>query len=354
MKLEILTGWMLFAVALLGIGSAVGDENESFRIIVPAPEGDRFCHLSWPKVVKADDGSIVVAYIAGRKHVNGDGCPAVSVSQDGGQSFTSPEVLKTFDSTMPYQHAANLAIGKAKDGAIVLMVMAFTDDLRNNIYGWRSEDHGKTWKSTDTSAIGESKTGSVFGHVFQVPNEGLAVCGHYRKPHGDGLWIAYSKDDGRTWNPPKTITTNKYYEPTFISTGGRLIGLVRENSAHAYHQYTSDDRGVSWQFQPSVIQGNKDANHPSPFIVSDPTQPDRLYALQTERTDKNQISLWQAESDTLQWKRNRLLTSSPGVEDFGYPWMTHLTGNEWFMVYYAGESDGPNAIYGRTITISPR
>ncbi|WP_417736494.1 hypothetical protein [Rosistilla oblonga] len=113
MELNTFTGLLLAAVTLTGGQSAVSGEGSPTRIIVPAPEDARFCHLSWPKVIKADDGSIVVAYIAGSKHVNGDGCTAVSVSNDGGNSLTSPHVLKTFDSRMRYQHAANLAIGKA-------------------------------------------------------------------------------------------------------------------------------------------------------------------------------------------------------------------------------------------------
>ncbi|WP_417740259.1 sialidase family protein [Rosistilla oblonga] len=121
MKLDIFTGLMIAVVTLMGGQSAVSGQGSSNQIIVPAPEAARFCHFSWPKVTKADDGGIVVASIAGRKHVNGDGCPAVSVSNDGGKSFTSPHVLKTFDSTMKYQRAANLAIGKAENGAIVLM-----------------------------------------------------------------------------------------------------------------------------------------------------------------------------------------------------------------------------------------
>lgn len=354
MKFALFAGLILTALLSTNVDVAPGaEEEEASRVIVPAPEDARFCHLSWPKVVKANNGNLVVAYIAGRKHVNGDGCPAVSVSSDGGKSFTPPHVLKTFDSSMPYQHAANLAMGMAEDGSLVLMAMAFTDDLRNNIYGWRSEDHGKTWKPVDTSELGENKTGSVFGHVFPVSGRGLAVCGHYRQPRGSGLWIAFSEDDGRTWGPAETITTKKYFEPTFTSTGGRIIGLVRENAAHAFHQYVSDDGGRSWQFQPSLIQGSKKAIHPSPYVASDPTQRQRLYALQAERTAENNINLWQADRDTLEWKQKRVLTSAPGVEDFGYPWMTHLDGNQWFMVYYAGEKDGPNSIYGVTITITP-
>ncbi|QDV12793.1 hypothetical protein CA51_26790 [Rosistilla oblonga] len=85
---------------MMGVQSAVAGEGSPTQIIVPAPEVARYCHLSSAKVIKADDGSIVVAYIVGRKHVNGDGCPAVSVSNDGGKSFTSPHVLKTFDKMM--------------------------------------------------------------------------------------------------------------------------------------------------------------------------------------------------------------------------------------------------------------
>jgi hypothetical protein len=327
-----------------------GDFGEP-RIIVPAPTDPRYHHLAWPKVVTANDGTIVAAYITARKHVNGDGCPAVSISRDGGRTFTEPQILKHFDSTMPYQHGANLALGKAKDGALVLMVMAFTDGLRNNIYGWRSQDHGQSWSRTDTSALGKNQTGSVFGHVFPVPGKGLAVCGHYRQPKGCGLWIAYSTDHGMIWSGPNTITTNKFFEPTFVHSSDRLIGLVRENAAFAYHQYVSDDLGANWRFEPKALQGDAKANHPSPFVVVDPSNPKRLLALQTERNKSRSIHLWQADADSLKWHRIGRIVSHPTAEDFGYPWMTHLDGNDWFLVYYGGEKDGPNSIYGMKLTV---
>ena len=323
------------------------------RVIVPAPKDSRYHHLAWPKVVAANDGTIVTAYIAARKHVNGDGCPAVSISRNGGKTFSQPNILRHFDRSMHYQHGANLALGKAEDGALVLMVMAFTDDVRNNIYGWRSTDNGTTWSAADTSALGPNKTGSVFGHVFAVPGRGLAICGHYRQPTGNGIWVAYSRNHGKSWGPPTTITTNRFFEPTFVHSSGRLIGLVRENAAHAYHQYTSADSGKTWRFKPQALQGDPKANHPSPFIVVDPTNPKRLLALQTERNKSRQIHLWQADADTLQWRRLGRVVSHPTAEDFGYPWMTHLGDNDWFLVYYGGEKDGPNSIHGMKIRVPP-
>ena len=329
-------------------------EYGSARAIVPAPSDARFAHLAWPKVIKADDGTLIVAYDAGRHHANGEGCPAVSISGDGGKTFTPPQVLMTFDKTTKYLHSGNLAIGKAEDGAIVLMAMAHTLNESNAIFGWRSGDSGKTWQQIDTSKLSDNKTGSVFGHVFGVPGKGLAVCGHYREPKGTGIWIAYSSDKGKSWGDPQVITTNNYAEPAFIFTGGRLIGLVRENSACAYHQYISEDLGATWQFQPKAIQGNPEAAHTSPFLLADPLQPGTFYALQSERTrDKkiNNIHLWRARGESLPWERLGLVTSCPNVEDFSYPWMCHMKGNEWYLVFYAGMVNGPSSIYGMTIAI---
>ncbi|MCB1064376.1 MAG: exo-alpha-sialidase [Verrucomicrobiae bacterium] len=319
--------------------------------MVRAPKVERFAHLSWPKLVITPDGTLVTAYISGREHVNGDGCPTVSVSTDGGKSFSEPNVLREFDETMPYQHAANLAMGVAEDGAVVLLAMAFTDDERNSIFGWRSEDSGRSWVPVDTSSLGESKTGSVFGHVFSVPGKGLAVCGHFRKPKGYGIWIAYSQDQGKTWGEPQKITENKYFEPTFIYAGERLIGLVRENSAHAYHQYVSNDFGETWERTESALQGNPSAVHPSPFLNEDPEHPGQLYALQSERGKKHQIHLWKANTVDLKWEHIDLLVDVPTDKDFSYPWMVPLGGGKWFLVYYSGEKHGPNSIWGMDLVL---
>ena len=345
---------MLTGMMVLTNTSGMAGDYGSSRVIVPAPMDARFAHLAWPKVIKADDGTLIVAYDAGRVHANGEGCPAVSLSGDGGKTFTPPKILMTFDKATPYLHSGNLAIGKAEDGAIVLMAMAHTYDERNSIFGWRSGDSGKTWRQVDTDKLGDSKTGSVFGHVFSVPGRGLAVCGHFRKPKGAGIWIAYSADQGKTWGDPRIITANDYVEPAFIYAGGRLIGLVRENSACAYHQYVSEDLGDTWQFQPKAIQGNSAAVHTSPFLLADPVQPCTFYALQSERAgDKkiNRIFLWRAQGDSLPWQRLGLVASCPGVEDFSYPWMCQLKGREWFLVFYAGLVNGPSSIYGMTMTI---
>ena len=314
------------------------------RVAVPAPKDERYAHLAWPKVAEAPDGTLALAYVAARKHANGDGCPAVSISMDGGRSFSPPEILREFDGTKDYQHCGNLALGLAPDGAVVLLAMAFTDNKRNSIFGWRSTDSGRSWESVDTSSLGSSRTGSVFGHVFAVQGGRLAVCGHYRRPKGTGIWIAYSRDDGKTWGPPRTIAQKEYYEPCFIHTAGRLIGLVRENRAKAYHQFVSDDLGETWQEAERAVAGAA-ACHPSPCIAADPNDPSRIYCLQSQRTKRGEIYLWSSDAKELAWQKHGLVVSFEGCQDYTYPWMTHLRDDEWFVVFYAGKTSGANSIY---------
>ena len=318
------------------------------EVIVPSPASHAVRHLAWPKIIRAGDGTLVLAYSAGIGHNVGASGLAVSLSHDGGRSFSAPELLCYYPKEgEPYRDVGNLALGMGDDGAVVLLAMAFDDGNANTILGWRSLDQGKTWQRTDTSAIGNNKTGSVFGHVFAVAERGLAACGHYRMPKGTGIWIAYSGDNGKSWGAPRTITTEPFVEPVFIHTEGRLVGLVRQRTACAYHQLVSDDFGESWRCTERAIQGNAEAVHPSPFLTVDPDDPQHLYALVSERGPANRISLWHAHIEMLQWKRIGLVTTGDG--DWTYPWMTPLENNGWFVVYYQGTKEA-SSIYGVRMT----
>src|SRR5215213_10931199 len=90
------------------------------RVAVAPPENPRYQHLAWPKAVRAADGTVVLGYLAGTHHGNGS-CPAVSVSTDGGQTFTAPNVLKEFGPGMEYTNSGNMALGLAHDGAVILL-----------------------------------------------------------------------------------------------------------------------------------------------------------------------------------------------------------------------------------------
>jgi hypothetical protein len=330
--------------------------------LVPAPADARFAHLSWPKIVRATDGTLVLAYIAGRFHgPDGEGCPAVSISTDGGATFSAPIILREYGAHDRYTSAGNVALGLAEDGAVVLLTMTYAGNIRSTVAGWRSTDNGTSWQDIDTATLADNRTGSVFGHVFTVPGNGLAVCGHYRagSQPTEGMWIAYSSDNGRHWGVPRCLSTESLYEPAVLYSAGRLIGLVRAGTGADtfYWQAVSDDLGATWHFTKAALtpSGADPVRMPSPCIVADRTDPQRLFALQTERatgksTLPGAITLWTADARTLAWRRLGIVARFPselGVNnDFGYPWITQLDDHTWQVVWYCGQMHGPNALYG--------
>jgi hypothetical protein len=349
----------LLVCSLLAVGQSgpLGGDYGTPHVVVPAPEDARYSHLGWPKIVQAADGTLVVACLAGRAHTV-DGSPAVSISTDRGKSFSPPAPLASFDRTTEYRHSGNLAMGRAEDGSIVVLAMAFSGDAKNTIFGWRSEDSARTWQPVDTSALAENKTGSVYGHVFPAGERGLAVCGHYRKPSqpfDQGIWIAFSADHGKTWGPPQRIAAEKLAEPAVICTAGRFLGLFRDAEKSWRYWHAVSDDGNTWQVEPGPI-ANPETKHsqPSPFIVADPTEPNRLYAMQSQRgvegDTKGRIYLWTADARRLDWKRLGLVaalsTADKENSDWSYPWMTRLDDGDWFVVFYAGKGTGANSIYG--------
>lgn len=328
------------------------------KVVVPAPKEPRFAHLSWPKAVRVQDGTIVLAYIAGAFHgTHGGGSPAVSISTDGGRTFSPPQVLREFAKGKDYTQSGNLALGVAADGALVLLAMAFDDDAGNNIFGWRSTDSGRTWTTTDTSALGPDKTGSVFGSIIEVPGRGLTALGHYRapsKPHGKGIWMASSKDAGRSWGEAVQITDVSAVEPALIRTEDRLIAFLRGKSmAGTQFVSVSDDGGMTWKTERSVLgpESGEPYNLAAPCAVVNPQKPSEVFVLTTERSKTDlpgRIWLWKGDARRLDWQRERVLLEFPkdkAQNDLGYPWLVHVEGRRWLMFYYHGHVHGTNSIW---------
>jgi hypothetical protein len=278
----------------------------------------------------------------------------------------------------------------------VLLAMAYSGNTHNTILGWRSTDGGARWTRVDTSALADNKTGSVYGHILQVPGVavrklgqaphdqtnsalsnpearsepvpcshspgvGLVVFGHYRQPSqpSTGIWMSVSRDHGLTWGPPLVVTETPYFEPAFTFTQGRFVGLLRlpsDGQARRYDEAVSDDLGESWQIRPSkiAIPEGQPGRQPSPFITVSPTDPAKLYALQSMRDQgdesRGRVYLWTADAQQLDWQRQGVVVSIPAtaanLADWSYPWMTPVGDGQWMLAFYAGSSRGANSIYG--------
>lgn len=317
------------------------------RIAVPASDNPRFAHLAWPKAVRTADGTIVLGYQIGTHHGDGS-CPAVSLSTDGGKTFSAPNILREFGPGMEYTNSGNMAIGLAHDGAVIILSHGHRGNETNNIFGWRSTDSGRTWKPVDTAALGPNKTGSSTGSIAQLPGKRLMVVGHYRdgsKPFVRGIWQSVSEDDGLTWGEPSQVSNVDAGEPVLVRSGDRLMVFIRGRGPAAVHQFiaVSDDFGKTWVTELSNIgiRSPHSTLITHPFAMVDPRNPARLIAATFERPLPASAELWSADPKTLKFTHERRLLTLPKIEgdphtDFGYPWLVQVEGDHWLMFYYHG------------------
>ena len=318
-------------------------------------------------MVITENGTIIASYIAARFHGSGgEGCPAISISTDSGATLSPPRIVHRFSAGDTFDHSGNTALGIARDGAIVLLAMGFRKDEAHTILGWRSTDEALNWKAVDTAKLANDRSGSVYGNILNLPTGRLMVFGHYRSPRPEeGIWVATSDDDGRSWSGPRQVANAPLVEPAATLSGGRMVALYREHGKQLHSQTwqaISDDLGENWDIKRDGIVSSDPERfrRPSPFITFDPLKPDKLYSLVTERhvpgNTPGTITLWTSDLHNLRWTKIGLLTTLPRDEgnlnrDFGYPWMVPLGGNRWFVLFYFGESSGPCALWSLEMKI---
>lgn len=335
--------------------AAHAPNGDHVRIAVEPPSNPRFAHLAWPKAVRTADGTIVLGYLAGTHHGN-ESCPAVSISTDGGKTFSAPQVLREFGPGQEYTNSGNMALGIAHDGAVLLLAHGHTAKT-NHIFGWRSADSGRTWQPVDTSALGPNKTGSSTGTIVQLPDNRLMVTGHYRqgsKPFETGIWQSISSDDGRTWGEPRMVNNLNAGEPVLVRHGDQLLVFIRGRGPAGARQFVSvsDDWGQTWRTD--LLNITAISKHTSslahPFAMVNPRRPNELIAVTFERPAPGSAQLWRGDAKTLKFKHDRTLLELPKIigdpnTDFGYAWLVPTEGNKALVFYYHGQARGPNPIW---------
>jgi hypothetical protein len=351
------------AVEALPSWAARATNSGVVQMAVAPPTDARWTHLGWPKAVRTPAGTIVLAYLAGETHAGAGSSPVVSLSTDAGRTFTPPRVLREFSANTEYTASGNVAAGLTVENAIIVLAMAYRGNEGNNIYGWRSQDEGRTWQEVDTSQLGPNKTGSVAGNIIQLPGQKLMVMGHYRKgakPYDTGIWQSVSKDHGRSWSAPIMVTNIEGVEPVLVRARDRLLVFIRGRGQAAARQYiaVSDDFGETWRVQLSgiVAQSPHTTDLAHPFAMLDPSDPAKLVVVTAERPVPGSIWLWHGSADQLDFKVDRKLLDVPKIEgsrntDYGYTWLLPVDGRRCLMFYYHGMSNGPNAIWVTEVKI---
>lgn len=333
-----------------------GDFGAPRVIVTEAYPGHR--HLGWPKLVSDGGDNLAVGFVGAKEHFKGAGQTGVAVSSDGGRTFSAP-VYQRDSNSRRCPHTANLVMGAAA-GRFFLLNMAYDGGSESIVVGRTSDDFGRTWKLADTTLITSNRTGSVFGHVIDAGGGRLAVFGH-RRPKGEpagGIWMSLSNDRGASWGEAKDVLPGKgLVEPDFVCVRGGFVGLVRQNGVDGYWQVRLNEAGDLTD-GPTLVLGDGVRGHgfPSPCLVADPKDPDRLYLLRSRRftffgnrPNDGEIDLWTASAKKLDWRRLGTVVTIRGVQDFGYPAFAPTKGGAWLAVFYAGKNKGNSDIYAVSV-----
>lgn len=288
---------------------------------------------SWPIIVKAKNGDIIVFYSKGSQHVNDPTRKIVSKrSTDGG--------ILWGDETVVYDSIYDDSVFSpcvTSTGAIVIIIRSF--DISNNIINHgviRSQDNGYTW--TSFSKISIPSTAIIVNKIIEIPNKGL-MAGWGDRPYT--FEILWSYDDGITWVNQSIITgdpNNSPLEPRFSYIGnGKIIGIGRTNEVgKGLFQMQSSDYGNTW----TIYRTNITDQYWTPTaILYKNGFIDILYYHRTIGVLRHRQShfsnIW---DNPLNWSDSQIYDyGSINIADAGYPDSIFVDDRICLCVYYSGD-----------------
>ncbi|MDC0335665.1 glycoside hydrolase [Pseudodesulfovibrio sp.] len=221
--------------------------------IIDRRDGEYIC---FPDVVRAADGTLIVAYNEQDKHIQPKRRVVLTkVSRDDGTTWSD---IVRMDSAR--SHCPRLTL--LDDGEIIL-----ADASR---VFFHSTDNGTTWQTSPVSGISHD----MLDRVLHLGGDSFLTTGHSHVGEeysaiGQALTeqMVYRSDDHcRTWQPLGAIAAERNLVLCEASmtrlADGRIIALLRENSFIYEPMYLciSEDEGKSWS-----------APLPTPLIGHRPT-----------------------------------------------------------------------------------
>lgn len=328
-------------------------------VISQTPEW--FC--GWPTVARRRNGELMVVYSGGRRaHVCPFGRVEVMRSQDGGGTWSYPEVL--MDSPIDDRDA-----GVCETSSGALLVTTFTSLAYEASSSWRPQ-----WAAAQRRSTAEQRKSLLGQWMLRSADGGMTWSAPYRvgvnSPHGPvalksgqllyagkTLWdasqeaaVEESVDDGLTWRRLATVpvragdSTVHYHELHAVeAASGRLILQIRNhNEAHRGEtlQCESDDGGKTWSVpHPIGVWGLP----PHLLRLSDGRL---VMTYGYRRAPRGNLARLSSDHGTT-WGPPVVL-SADGTGDLGYPSTVELADGRLLTVWYEAMGAGKPAVLRMT------
>ena len=305
----------------------------------------------FPVAIRLNNGDVLAVVRGGASHIGVKGRLDLVRSTDRGRTWSKPwtAIDESNDDRNP-------ALGQLKDGTIVLAYViasgydesgerfrgARGDRIFDGVYLIFSRDNGKTWTKPirdETIKKFYSSGGAVspYGKIVQL-GDGTVLMSVYFDFYGDRgneSWLFRSKDNGKTWGEPSAI--GKHYNETgIVALGdGRVLAALRSEKGGHLANAESKDQGKTWS---APAQITKDSEHPGDLIQ---LRDGRILLTYGERSvPRGAHAILSADGRNWHNSKPIVLADDAPVTDGGYPSSVEIANGKIVTVYY--QVDDPN------------
>lgn len=229
----------------------------------------------FPVMVKTGANSLAAVFRTGAPHMGHQGTLAVSLSENGGVSWSDPKEIAP-----RWQDARNPALGVNGKGHLIAAYWKAKasykqEELKEGRCIWNeanevnidnfyiiSRDGGNTWSGEKPLAL------NVPGIYFFCPygriisdKSGVMYMSVYaaRKTtkNDDSVFIIRSYDGGETWGDESAFPEG-FNETSFVFLkSGVMVAAARSSSEGSVHIARSKDKGKSWSAPQRVTRGGE-------------------------------------------------------------------------------------------------
>jgi hypothetical protein len=307
----------------------------------------------FPVAIHLKNGDVLAVIRGGAPHVGVKGRLDLIRSTDGGKSWSAPwtAVDEQFDDRNP-------AMGQLKDGTIVLAYAIASgydetglhfkggrnDRVFDGVYLVFSKDNGKTWtKPVRDAAIHKFYDGkghvSPYGKIVQLADGAalMAVYFEFFDGRGNESYVFRSKDGGKSWGDP--VRLGEHYNETGIVRlrDGRVLAAMRSEKGGNLAIIESSDQGRTWSSPVQITGGNE---HPADLIQ---LQDGRVLMVFGERNAPRGVHAM-ISPDGRAWDKTKhiILADDAPNSDCGYPSSVETAKGRIVTVYYQVD-DAKNA-----------
>lgn len=244
----------------------------------------------FPVLVVGPRNKLVAAVRGGAGHLGLAGRIDMIRSDDGGWSWTPPDVIADSE-----RDDRNPALGVARSGALVLVYRREgrydaggaldyghlyppdPDARPTDVMVTRSHDGGLTWERPAPIELPGIRSGSPFGKIATLTDGTLALAIYdVYQPRESGETVAEhmhsylvrSRDDGVTWDDPSPIAAMTGETSLLALPNGDLLALLRDHRllgpAPALSSARSSDGGYTWS---APVRVTEPSQHPADLIL---------------------------------------------------------------------------------------